>query len=274
MKTIRVRTWDGFVKQVEKIRADFSIHTHHLKGGEKHTYRPDILFRGQANSKWKLQTTLERKTDEQFNVLDYIRLATHRLDEIESFTGIDWRVPDLPALRADLADKQREMRVHLPIYDYLVYLRHHAFPSPLLDWTESPYIAAYFAFAEPVNENPAIYCYIERPAVVKVRSGGDPTIYLKGPFVKTHKRHFAQKAWYTIAAKWNYGTQNHDFCSHESVFDSNDKNQDLLFKIILPKSERIQALRKLNDYNINHFTLFQSEDSLIKAIELKAFDLS
>jgi FRG domain len=35
----------------------------------------------------------------------------------------------------------------LPAYDLLIYTRHHGFPSPLLDWTRSAYIAAFFTFA-------------------------------------------------------------------------------------------------------------------------------
>lgn len=42
-----------------------------------------------------------------------------------------------------------------------------------------------------------------------------------------------------------------------------------------PKSgDRIAALRELgNDCSINHFTLFQSEDALIKALAIREFDL-
>jgi hypothetical protein len=31
-------------------------------------------------------------------------------------------------------------------YDFMTRLRHHGFPSPLLDWPQSPYTAAFFAF--------------------------------------------------------------------------------------------------------------------------------
>jgi len=49
-----------------------------------------------------------------------------------------------------------------PAYSYLAHLRHNGFPSPLLDWTQSPYVAAYFAFARPQGEQVALYVYCEQ----------------------------------------------------------------------------------------------------------------
>lgn len=99
-------------------------------------------------------------------------------------------------------------------------------------------------------------------------------ITVMGPYVSTHKRHFAQKASYTIATRWDYQTKTHAFCNHELVFNKDHETQDVLVKIVLPAKDRLNALRYLSEFNINHFTLFQSEDALVKALEQKNFDLS
>lgn len=274
MKTIRPRTWKGFIKVIDDIRSEYGVYSRVLDSGETYVRNNLILFRGQSDQAWELATTLERKTKEQFHVTKYMRLVKRAVSEIESFTGANWNTPPYPELETEIKDKQDVFTVHLPCYDYLVYLRHHGFPSPLLDWTESPFIAAYFAYISNTKNNPAVYCYIERPASVKGGTGGDPLISLKGPFVKTHKRHFAQKAWYTVATKWNSSEEKHNFLPHEKVFSKNNPKQDILIKIVIPNKCRDEALHYLNDHNINHFTLFQSEDSLIKAIETKEFDIN
>lgn len=273
METKRIRTWSGFIKALREVQNTYEIYRRELSDGQKYEQRIRLLFRGQASHKWELKTTLERKSDRPLHVLEYLWLAKKCAHEIESFTGSRWNIPEYPELETTLNDKQDAFKVVLPAYDYLVYLRHHGFPSPLLDWTESPFIAAYFAYHSATVENPAVYCYIEKPRRMKGGTGGDPMISLKGPYVTTHKRHFAQKAWYTIATKWSYEEQKHYFCPHDAIFDRGATVQDLLFKFVLPISERRKVLAHLNDYNINHFTLFQSEDSLVTALATKEFDL-
>jgi len=273
METKKVRTWNGFIKAINGVRHRYSSSRHELADGRVYERKNKILFRGQSKAKWSLDTTLERKTNEEFHLYSYMLKATRGASEIESFTGTNWNVVSYSNLENEINDNQSSFDVPLPSYDFLVYLRHHGFPSPLLDWTESPFIAAYFAFLTQTNENPAVYCYIPSPNGGRGGTGGDPQITVNGPFVRTHKRHFAQKAWYTIATQWRYAEKRHYFCPHERVFERGATHQDLLIKIILPHNIRKTVLEHLNDYNINHFTLFQSEDSLIKAIEIKEFDL-
>lgn len=272
MKTIRVRSWSGFEKAIQRVRREHGVYRRTLSDGQNLERKTNILFRGQANHKWKLQTTLERKTSAEFNVPTYYARALRAKNELESFLGKKWEVPNYTDLETEIREKQDGGKVHLPAYEFLVYLRHHGYPSPLLDWTESPYVAAYFAYLNSGKDNPSVYCYIERPNLVKGGKVGDAMLSVMGPFVTTDKRHFAQKAWYTISTKWDYKKETHNFCPHELVFRRGNERQDLLVKIILPATTRTEALRKLNDYNINHFTLFQSEDSLVKALEMKHFD--
>ncbi len=273
METLKPRTWKGVIKAIDDIRNRYGFLERELDNGNVFKKTNLILFRGQSDSSWKLETTLERKTQDRFHILKYMTYVGNIVSEIESFTSVDWNVSEYPELEKEINEKQDHFRVYLPSYDFLVYLRHHGFPSPLLDWTESPYIAAYFAYITATKNNAAIYCYIERPQSVKGGKGEDPMISLQGPFVKTDKRHFAQKSWYTVATNWDYNEKRHYFCPHENVFNKDDPRQDVLIKVVLPIKKRKEALVRLNDYNINHFTLFQSEDSLIKALETKRFDI-
>jgi hypothetical protein len=273
MKTIRIRSWDAFGRTIEKLKKAHGTYRKELDSGDVFEREVAMLYRGEADASWHLKTTLERKTTRQFDVFEYLHLATRNVHEIESFTGHHWNIPAPPELERDIGEKQDPGAVNLPCYDYLVYLRHHGFPSPLLDWTSSPYIAAYFAYLGATKNPPAVYCYVERPNLVKSWSSSDPRITVFGPFVTTHKRHFAQKAAYTIATRWRHAEQKHYFCPHEAVFAQTDERQDLLVKIILPPADRRRALRSLDEVNINHFTLYQSEDSLIAALASREFDL-
>ncbi len=90
--------------------------------------RGRFLYRGQSNSEWRLRTTFHRSP---------LKNLTRYRQEIAAdvFSTI---APLLP-MALDLSKPE-----HTGAFYNL--LQHHGFPTPLLDWSHSPFIAAYFAF--------------------------------------------------------------------------------------------------------------------------------
>jgi hypothetical protein len=242
----------------------------------------NLWFRGQSNSGWKLTTTLERRASQTFSFIDYYKLVLRIRAQIEAESGLIWDVPEFDEM-AHWARQYDQNHYRMLAYEYLAHLRHNGFPSPLLDWSRSPYVAAYFAFSGARSDNVAIYVYLEAPDGMKGGGSGFPAIRTLGPYVRTHRRHFRPQSTYTVCAKYtvcaNFLKDDFDnsyawrFVSHEDVFDSHPPTrQDLLWKIVLPAEERGKVLRLLDEFNLNAYSLFGSEERLMETLAYREID--
>jgi hypothetical protein len=157
----------------------------------------------------------------------------------------------------------------------MVHLRHHGFPSPLIDWTRSPYIAAYFAFADAKESEKsggkvAILVFREWVGQGKAYSNGQARIDSIGPYINTSERHHIQQAEYTFCLK-NDSSKVQDggkdsFASHEEALATGNGNRDVFVKFVLPASERNGVMQMLNLMNINAYTLFRNEEGLCRLL--------
>src|SRR3972149_3047061 len=132
METKTLKSWEEFEDELVKINAaTIALH----EKTQRHVDYP--LFRGHSNSEWHLESTLDR-IERGMSVSDYDIIIKIIHKHVETCTGKKW----------DVDTELTIFGFKLRALEFLVYLRHNGFPSPLLDWTKSPYIAAYFAFRD------------------------------------------------------------------------------------------------------------------------------
>jgi hypothetical protein len=105
----------------------------------------DVGFRGHSNAKWRLRSTLARFTTIAHQAWDIVLddLLSHFMSGLAS-------VGRLPSIGTDRRA-------------WLEYGRHYGVPSPLIDFTFSPYVALFFAFngirSDPKNANSEVVIY-------------------------------------------------------------------------------------------------------------------
>lgn len=110
--------------------------------------RASLWFRGQGNANWSLSCTLDRPWglghSGRFESADQ-RNDRHR-HLLQEF------LQEAVYLGTSESMIDTEAKIEL-------LARHHGLPSPLMDWSLSPYVAAYFAMAsQSPTTNAAIWC--------------------------------------------------------------------------------------------------------------------
>ena len=118
-------TFTEYVQQIDlKSWSDFK--------SKVDSFKLEWIYRGQAKASWGLSSSLERSSVAEIDHDIEIILIAEYQKAIRSF-------PDYSGTPGT-------------ILEWLSLLQHHGTPTRLIDFTCSPYIAAYFAFQEERSE--------------------------------------------------------------------------------------------------------------------------
>ena len=94
---------------------------------------------------------------------------------------------------------------------------------------------------------------------VSIHGSGEPCVAVLGPYVRAHRRHVLQQGQYSVCT---LGECSADFYSHDDALIASGN----AYKINIPAGERKTALHRLDQMNINSYSLYGSEDSLMRTI--------
>jgi hypothetical protein len=205
------------------------------------------IFRGQGSSQWPLKSTFDRIYSEK-QAASRDKLARSLIEEFyeecERYSA--WRYGS------------EDPRV-------LAMAQHHGLPTRLLDWSFSPYVAAYFAFSWFLFERPgdggnvAIWA-LDREAVKDKAPAGQLQIVA----VQDHENNrLGNQAGVFTYLKTNESSLEEYLRSPAVGLGS------ALIKFELPRDECKPALQDLILMGIHHGTIFPGREGVAQTIRLR-----
>jgi hypothetical protein len=273
---IHLESWDEFKRLIPDLYRRFYNRRVLDKKLGASEMRP-ILFRGQSDASWPIQSTLERSNRNVTTLSRYLHICRQAYPEIAAYTDQDWpsaldEQEPLPEDADEVSKMLRSNRPYLPCMEYMVYLRHHGFPSPLVDWTRSPFIAAWFAFTSAKqSKRVAVYAFLH--SLTMTHRLGNSWLHVPDLRARTHPRYFRQQCECTVAVS-RLGHEDHRLVGYdEFATRSRDLNvsENLIIKITLPANVRTDAMDYLDQHNINEFSLYGGEDAMVRSVAERLF---
>jgi hypothetical protein len=226
METVNCTTWEGFEAAVQELEAE----TRALRTA-RNGYVSRILYRGHRNAEWHLETTLERERP-GLSLFYYLDIMKQLRSVVEQYAGKRW--PGLDEEIDRLNQKGLESIFLFPtdrsptrqIISFMAFLRHHGFPSPLLDWSQSTYVAAFFAFEHIDSQVDAAALYSFREHTGGAGEAKDPerpiAIGIGPDLFETSERHKRQQSEYTVCVRRTTSGSRLDsyvFADHEKAIN-------------------------------------------------------
>lgn len=216
------------------------------------------VYRGQEDAEWLLEPSFDRFLKEKEEQGDPHLVAQEHLDSfIKAVRGRRGSNP--PEIKNDNPDQWWALGRHYGLY------------TPLLDWTNSPFVATFFAF-EKIDEDPPEYVSISmlrikevenRSKIIEGQGKKGQGIKIISPITDENPRMLNQAGLFTQAPY---------LCDIEKWVRSqyeNVENAGILAKFLIPSCEKDHALKVLKNMNIHHLSLFPDLTGASKFCNLK-----
>jgi hypothetical protein len=230
--------WNGFKNGVRNA----------LPGSHDYDVYKRFIFRGQGSADWPLRSTFDRNfSDKQAASRDALakELIREFYEECERFSPWRYGVDD--------------PRV-------LAMAQHHGLPTRLLDWSFSPYVAAYFAFSWFMFEKPAdrkgnVAIWVLNRDVVH---GQAPEGQLQIISVQDYENSRLGNQFGVFTYLKTNESSLEDYLASSAV-----NLTSALVKLELPRTEARQALQDLILMGIHHGTIFPGREGIAQTIKLR-----